>query len=62
MFIFFQLIELTLTEMRASLESDKLTALAELKKQSETEKKNAIAATKKKQWVRLKSAFREQPH
>ena len=42
--------DLTLLEMRQSMEADKQKCLADLKKQMEIEKQKAVDATKKKQW------------
>jgi len=44
-------LDLTLAEMRASLECDKQKAVTELKQKMENEKQKAVSETKKKQWV-----------
>ncbi|XP_072918098.1 MYND-type zinc finger-containing chromatin reader ZMYND8 isoform X4 [Hemitrygon akajei] len=43
-------LELTMAEMRQSLEQEKDRMVAEMKKQMETEKQQAVDETKKKQW------------
>ncbi|XP_069740301.1 MYND-type zinc finger-containing chromatin reader ZMYND8 isoform X9 [Narcine bancroftii] len=43
-------LELTMAEMRQSLEQEKDRTVAEMKKQMETEKQQAVDETKKKQW------------
>lgn len=42
--------ELTMAEMRQSLEQERERLVAEVKKQMETEKQQAVDETKKKQW------------
>lgn len=42
--------ELTMAEMRQSLEQERERLVAEVKKQTESEKQQAVDETKKKQW------------
>lgn len=50
LFIFVFWVELTMAEMRQSLEQERDRLIAEVKKQLEMEKQQAVDETKKKQW------------